>query len=686
MTSDQAQHDCREILHHSWYAFFGRFGNLRPVQIDAIPPIVAGKNVLVGAATASGKTEAVVAPLVERILAARHKNPEIRLLIISPTRALCNDLFRRLEGPVQTCRLKIDLKTGDSPTLKLNDPAQVLITTPESLDSMLSRRPKILQHVSSMMIDELHMMDNIARGDQLRCLIERLQRVVKEPLQICAASATLADAPRIASRFLGPDAVLVSPRAETKVHRHIEATVVPASTPAQITFAIETLFTEAPSRKIIVFANARGMVEQIVGDLNGRERLRGHVFAHHGSLSRSVRLHAETSFLNAPAAICVATMTLELGVDIGSVDRVVLVGVPPDVSSLLQRVGRSNRKESTTHLLCLYDSGFDRMRFEHLLHCAVRSELFEDFIPFRPSIIAQQALSLVFQNPKNWIAPEALHSRLPRDAAERWTVKHCKAILDHMTEQGYFHRIDHGRYVADERSKKMFEYGLLHGNIEDSSEIEIYDEMTGQLIGRAALNKDDEKRLREGSDVNLSLAGKKRQVLRIRENRAFVDTSDGSDQSLFVARSAPRYSFGLARSLAHSIGYAPDSFIIEPRDPGQFMLGHFLGSTWGQLLKFVLRKQKLLGRQCTPFFADITGPLPEMDKFFGSPLQIQDTLDKAIAANNAIFARMLDAGPFRSCLPDEILNAWIHDALNIPDFIETLMKAQFYQGSVIPEQ
>ena len=140
------------------------------------------------------------------------------------------------------------------------------------------------------------------------------------------------------------------------------------------------------------------------------------------------------------------------------------------------------------------------------------------------------------------------------------------------------------------------------------------------------------------------------------------------------------------RSLAHSIGYAPDSFIIEPRNPGQFALGHFLGTTWGRLLQFVLRKQKLLGGKCTPFFADISGPLPEMDKFFGSPLQIQDTLDKAIAANNAIFARMLDAGPFRSCLPDDILNAWIHDALDVPAFIETLMKAQFYQGSVIPEQ
>src|SRR5690606_11301324 len=232
-SSVQAQRDCRDALHHSWYAFFGRFGNLRQVQIDAIPPIVAGKNVLVGAATASGKTEAVVAPLVERILAARHKEPEIRLLIISPTRALCNDLFRRLEGPIQTCRLQIDLKTGDSPTLNLKEPAQVLITTPESLDSMLSRRPQILQNVSAMMIDELHMMDNIARGDQLRCLLERLQRVVKTPLQICAASATLSDAERIARRFLGPEAICISPPPDTRSQRHIEATVVPAATPQQ---------------------------------------------------------------------------------------------------------------------------------------------------------------------------------------------------------------------------------------------------------------------------------------------------------------------------------------------------------------------------------------------------------------------------------------------------------------------
>ncbi|MBA2660653.1 MAG: DEAD/DEAH box helicase [Bradymonadaceae bacterium] len=678
------QHEIRELLHHSWYAFFGRFGNLRQVQIDAIPPIVAGKNVLVGAATASGKTEAVVGPLVERIMAARHEEAAIRLMVISPTRALCNDLYRRLEGPVGACRLSIDIKSGDSPGLNEAEPPAVLITTPESLDSMLARRPKVLRGVRAVMIDELHMLDNSARGDQLRVLLERLTRIVDGPLQVCAASATLPDAPHIAQRFMGPAAICVSPSTEQATQRKIDATLLPAARGGAVVEAVEALFAQAPGRKILVFTNARADVESIVALLGKRERLRGKVFAHHGSLSRELRLNAERSFLNAPAAICVATMTLELGVDIGSVDRVVLIGPPPNVSSLLQRVGRSNRKEDTTHLLCLYEGGFERLRLEHLLSCAVKSELFEDNVPFRPSVIAQQALSLVFQNPKNWIDAESVHARLGADVGQRWTLGHCKQILDRMCEQEYFHPAKHGRYVADDRAKKMFEYGLLHGNIEDSAEIEVFDETTGQLIGRAALSERDQDRVKQGLDVNLSLAGKSRQLLRIRDNQAFVDTTDGLDTSMFVARQAPRYSYGLARSLASYLDYGPDAMHQTPWSQKRHMLGHFFGTTWARLLEYVLVDLKLLARPCNAFFVTLKKPLPLGPQPFGTPAKIYAAIGRALPEDRASFARILGAGPFRSCLPDDILDEWIEDAVDTPAFVDALTRTQVHSAPVYP--
>jgi ATP-dependent helicase Lhr and Lhr-like helicase len=686
MRADAAQ--VRALLHHSWHAFFGRFGNLRAVQTEAAGPIASGRSVLVCAATASGKTEAVVAPLVERLLQIPNRPKAITILIVSPTRALCNDLHRRLRPPIEHLGLELDIKTSDSPGLDEQSPPDVLITTPESWDSMLARRPSVLRSVRSVMIDELHLLDRSARGDQVRCLLERLARVTEAPPQVCAASATLPDAQGIAHRFLGPDSLVISPAEDTASQRTIEATLTEVHAPEHVAAVIENLFLEGSARKILVFANSRSEVETLVAGLHGRERLQGKVHAHHASLSRGVRLRAERSFLLAPSAICVATMTLELGIDIGDVDRVILVGPPPNVSSLLQRVGRSNRKEDTTHLVCLYQGNFEARRFAHLLECASRGELFEECVAFRPSVVAQQALSLLFQNPRRWIEAGALHERLPVDVRERIDRSDCKAILDRMAERGYLHRMQHDRFAPDARALKMYDHGLFHANFEDVQDIDVFDELTGEHLGQVSISKRQQETIEQGGLVSMALGGKRRQILRMQERQIFVDSTDGHDQTSFLNRQAPLYSFDLARSLASYLGYEPDTMRLRAAPKG-FLLGHFLGTSWSRLFAFVLEAQGLRKGQPSAFFGALKKAPMEADRRrikqvepFGSVEQILASTQAALSSGTVPLARLLGSGPFTECIPEPILKDWLETSLKPERFATFLAGVRLVEDNL----
>lgn len=132
--------------------------------MQAIPPILQGKDTLVIAATASGKTEAVVAPLLERLLQPGPlEQGRLRLLYISPTRALVRDLVERLQIPLETLGISLALKTGDSGPIAAANPA-----------TLLTRIPRLFIPLQAIILDEIHLFDNTRRGDHLRCLLNRI--------------------------------------------------------------------------------------------------------------------------------------------------------------------------------------------------------------------------------------------------------------------------------------------------------------------------------------------------------------------------------------------------------------------------------------------------------------------------------------------------------------------------------
>ena len=184
----RTQHDrllaLKARLPRTWTPFFARHGNLTPVQQQAIPSILDGKNTLVMAATATGKTEAVIAPLLERYCLGPIRQPKrtlppsrLRILYICPTRALVRDLYERLRVPFAALELSLVMKSGDTGPVSTKRPPTVLITTPESTDSLLTRAPRLLTQLEAVVLDEIHLFDGGPRGDHLRCLLRRIEIV-----------------------------------------------------------------------------------------------------------------------------------------------------------------------------------------------------------------------------------------------------------------------------------------------------------------------------------------------------------------------------------------------------------------------------------------------------------------------------------------------------------------------------
>lgn len=680
----------KALLPRVWHGFYGRFGRLTTIQALAAGPVAGGRNVLASAPTASGKTEALLAPVAERALGAGG-GEQIKLLIVSPTRALVNDLWRRVRGPLERVGIGAARKTGDAPTLpRLRGPTAV-VTTPESFDSLLARHPAALRGVAAVVLDEVQLISRTARGDQLRCLLARLERVAAAAPQRCASTATVADPARLAAEFLGPGALVVQPGAGSQ--RPIEAELAAAATVEDATAAIAGAF-DAHARgrggahtKLLVFANTRAEVEGLAAALAAQPALRSRVLAHHGSLARGERLRVEGLFRDAGSAICVATMTLELGIDVGDVDLVVLVAPPPDVASLLQRAGRGNRREAATRVLGLYHGELERRRFEHLLECARAGRLFDEPVGFRPTVLAQQALSLLLQSRGGWVGAEALHDRLPADVGALWTRGDCEAVLAALAAAGFLRPARGGRFVADEAARPLLERGRVHSMIEDVREREVVDALTGRALGRARFGKAESERLVSGAGgVSLALGGRRRQVTALRDDKVFVVSEHGADEARFLSREAPRYSAALAADFARFLGLEPGAMRLARLGERGYRLDHFLGSTWGLVLEWVLKMRKHSATNVGPFSLLLRhglepGPLP-----LGGEVELEETVREVLGRNRATLARTLGAGPFRDVVPRELVDRWVAESVDVEALVARLRDARVTDaGDVTPE-
>jgi len=330
-------------------AFYGSFRELRDVQREATTPILDGLDVIVLSATGSGKTEAVLAPLVDRYISLMRSARGCTVLYVSPTRALANDLLRRVELPLDRLGLSVGIRHGERNDLSRASKPNILITTPESLDVMLvSHEPSILD-VRAVVLDEIHLTYNTQRGFQLAVLLRRLEAAAGRLLQVIGLSATVADADNI-WHFFRPANQPVVVRAEGA--KPLDYRIAHLQNHSELAGLIDVL-AQGRDAKILLFANSRRECDRLGAALRDNTILGGDVFIHHSSLACDARLEVEKRFQQAPKAICIATSTLELGIDIGDIDLVMLYGSPGGWESLLQRVGRGNRRSDKTNVVCL---------------------------------------------------------------------------------------------------------------------------------------------------------------------------------------------------------------------------------------------------------------------------------------------------------------------------------------------
>ena len=346
------------ILDSKVYPLFQKFGftNLTEIQKKASPLVLQKKDCLIIAPTGSGKTECSVIPIFS-IIKNSKKIGKIKALYITPLRALNRDVFRRITKYAQSNNLSIEIRHGDTTQIKrrkiTENPPDVLITTPETLVILLTQ-PKILDALSELewiIIDEVHELLASERGSQLSLSIERIQLTSKLPLTKIGLSATIGNFEE-AGKFLVGSKRKCKIIRDTSIRKYdVEIKFVDGTISDVADKIIEYVKEQNLNSPILLFTNTRGEAEFLASILKEKSTI--NIELHHGSLSKEVREDTEFSLRKGNYGIVVCTSSLELGLDIGSVELVIHYGSPRQVSKLVQRIGRSrhNRDESARGLI-----------------------------------------------------------------------------------------------------------------------------------------------------------------------------------------------------------------------------------------------------------------------------------------------------------------------------------------------
>lgn len=383
-------------------------------QDKTIPKILEGKNVLLISPTATGKTEAAVLPVLNMLIQMPERPPGIKILYVTPLRALNRDLLERLEWWCNNLDVKLAVRHGDTDVKERarqsRSPPDILITTPETLQAILPGRlmRQHLQQIRWVIVDEVHEMADSKRGSQMALALERLRLVTNREFQLIGLSATIGSPEKVAQFLVGNgrDVDIV----KVPVARLMQLQIIfpkPSSEDAELA---STLYThpEVAARlriirefiekhkSVLLFTNTRAISEVLasrfkVWDINFP------VSIHHGSLAKPSRIAAERGLKNGDLKGLVATSSLELGIDVGRIDLVIQYMSPRQVTRLIQRVGRSGHRigHIAKGLIITMDSD-DTLEAMVIARMAGEEELEPVDIPEKPyDALAHQIVGLL---------------------------------------------------------------------------------------------------------------------------------------------------------------------------------------------------------------------------------------------------------------------------------------------------
>ena len=499
-------------LVREWFA--SKFEIVTEPQRLGWPEIQAGRDVLISAPTGSGKTLAAFLTAINSLVRQARKGElpnQTQILYVSPLKALSNDIHKNLDIPlagvaklaaaqgVELAPIRAAVRTGDTPASERQrmgkEAPHILVTTPESLYILLTAEGprKMLSSVRTLIVDEIHAVADDKRGSHLALSIARLEALTGARLQKIGLSATVSPIDEVA-RFLSDDAHIVQVghrRAmdiAVEVPRDELGAVASTEMWGEIYDRIAALTQE--HRTTLVFVNTRKLSERVAHNL--AERLgENAVLPHHGSLSRGLRLQAEQRLKNGELRAVVATASLELGIDIGTVDLVCQIGSTRSIATALQRVGRAG------HWVGALPKGrlFATTRDE-LIECAAlvrairRGELDRLEIPKAPlDILAQQIVAAAACEE---FAEDDLFALVRRAAPyrdlERSSFDQVVTMLSEgiATSRGrssaYLHRDQVNHRVRGRRGARLAAI-TSGGAIPDTAQYQVIAEPEGTLIG-----------------------------------------------------------------------------------------------------------------------------------------------------------------------------------------------------------
>ncbi|MFH8255951.1 MULTISPECIES: DEAD/DEAH box helicase [Streptomyces] len=554
------------VLHHIVNTL--GWPDLRPLQKAAVHPLMDGEDAILLAPTAGGKTEAATFPLLS---AMRHKQwTGTSVLYLAPLKALLNNLVHRVDSYAQWLGRRAALWHGDTPEsarrrIRTESP-DVLLTTPESLEAMLisvkTDHAHMLGRVRAVVVDEVHAFAGDDRGWHLLAVLERLEKLTGHRIQRVGLSATVgnpdalltwlqgADPDHRSGRVVAPGVTLPTPTEDSALPR--PAGEVELDYVGSLANAAKVISSLHQGEKRLVFCDSRKQVEELGAALRARDVT---VFLSHASLSTDERARSEQAFAEARDCVIVSTSTLELGIDVGDLDRVIQIDSPSTVASFLQRIGRTGRRAGTSRN-CL----FLTTRPDALLQAAGLLSLWargwvEPVTP-PPSprhLVAQQLLAVALQEHRigDRLWPEQWNGLAPFDRS-------ATPLLTHLVAEGFLDS-DGGMLFIGPEAEKHF--GRRHF-MELTASFTAPPEFT-VLAGRTEIGTTDPTVLTEErpGPRRLLLAGRSWQVTFIdwARRRAFVEPVEDGGVAKWQGSEARGLSYALTRAMREVLlGTDPD--------------------------------------------------------------------------------------------------------------------------------
>ena len=497
------------------FIYKNNWEELRAVQVEAARVIFETENnLLLTSSTASGKTEAVFFPILTEL----YENPSssFGVLYISPIKSLINDQFYRMDELLDMSGIPVYHWHGDvsvsHKTKALKNPSGILQITPESLESMLMNRsndiPRLFADLRYIVIDEIHTLTGTDRGNQIICQLSRLQRLIYNSPRRIGLSATVGDA-KIAADWLGtgsgrdtemPD--IPSEKIRWRLgleHFYIQdqskdqttATDEKINEKALFDAGYEYIYECVKNKKSLVFSNSREETEYVTATLRqiADSKNEEDVFTiHHGNLSAALREEAEMKLKDEDThTVTCATVTLELGIDIGRLERIVQNNSPNSVSSFLQRLGRSGRRGEPPEMMMVFreetplpNAPLPQLIPWELLKGIAIIQLYLEERFIEPPRIKKMPYSLLFQQTLSIL--NASGELAPADLAERVLTlppfievdrNDYKALLISMLENGYIQRTEERGLIVGLEGEKLTNSFKFYAVFKDSEDFTV---------------------------------------------------------------------------------------------------------------------------------------------------------------------------------------------------------------------